>query len=191
MYQKKNFSKQIEQTANEAFERYWGMQENRSLKSIAELMKRPLRTVEMWSKKYNWSERIATRQEEINKKIAKETDETVQETKRMQFKIVKQAITKLLIRMQDQEKIGTLPDFSYNDLEKMLRHQLLLQGALYDQQPTINPLTFVSVNLSPAGQTLDSLLKSLTPEVRVEVIRAARKLSDKGNTINAGNANNK
>lgn len=161
-----------------AFALYFSLADSRSLEKVANELGIALRTLQRWSTQENWANRLKEKGKIIAKEIEEQTLETVANIKSRHAKIAKLVITQYLSQLNDMIKNGIKPDFDVSGLKKMMEHELLAVGALYDQTPTTNPVNLINVNLPPAAQEFRTLMMMLPPEAQIAVTTAIRRMKE-------------
>lgn len=115
----------------EAFEVYYYLGNDRSLKKVAEKVCRTERTVAGWSRAYNWVDRVKQREiedavnEGVNRLNAQTTDIKVR------YRIL---MNSLIERANKQVAEGSLAIKNISDLERVIKLDLLLMGEATDRQ---------------------------------------------------------
>ena len=108
----------------EAFEYYYGLGENRSLRLVSGEYKVSGKTAAKWSKSFNWQERIEQRDMENSRLLEKKTNNTIVNEKANYRKIIKAAIGKFVKNLQE----GKVDISSVQDAERLVKLDLLLMG---------------------------------------------------------------
>lgn len=108
----------------EAFEVYYGMGANRSLKTVSEKCNVSHIAVKKWSTAFNWTDRIVHRDNMNAKKLAKKTDNQIVKDKETYVKMIK-AMSGNVVK---DIKSGTLRVENVQDFERLIRLHLLLAG---------------------------------------------------------------
>tara|TARA_Y100000034_G_scaffold109053_1_gene139951 strand:- start:128 stop:661 length:534 start_codon:yes stop_codon:yes gene_type:complete len=108
----------------QAFEFYYGMGEKRTLRKTAKHMNVAVVTTKKWSKDFSWQNRIALRDDQNSKALAKKTDNLIIKDKENYIKIIKAMTGKAV---QDFRE-GLLRVEDVGDLERLIRLHLLLAG---------------------------------------------------------------
>lgn len=142
--------KQENSLQREAFEFYYTLGEQRSLKAVATHFKRTERTVAGWSSAFHWADRCT--QKALEEKNSKEKETAVLDVK-TRYRVLFNNL--IAVAMKDF-KAGKLKIKNINDLEKVAKLEL----ALID-----NPIDGVisgEVSLTAEDkQAVDSLLKEI------------------------------
>lgn len=138
----------------EAFEIYYHLGDIRSLKKVAEKVGRTERTVAGWSRDFNWVDRIRQRKiedaknEDRNALIAQTTDV------KTRYRIL---MNNLIAQASKKIADGSLGIRNVQDLERVVKLDLLLMGEATDRQDTTG-----ATELSQADkQRLDDIAKLL------------------------------
>lgn len=116
----------------EAFEYYYSLGTQRNLIAVHVWFKCGKRTVEIWSKAFNWQERVIQRDIELSKGLEKKTNTTILNEKANYRRIIK-------------ETIGKMEEISINntkDLETLVKLDLLLMGEATEKNETDNKIDF-------------------------------------------------
>ena len=108
----------------QAFEAYYSMGKQRSLKSVAEKMNVSHIAVKRWSTDFKWIEKIDHRDRVNANKLAKKTDNAIVKDKETYIKMIK-AMTGKAVRDIQKE---TLRVENVQDFERLIRLHLLLAG---------------------------------------------------------------
>lgn len=108
----------------EAFEFYYTLGKERSLKAVAEKFGVSDQAAKNWSKNFNWQYRVEQRDIELARKLQQKTDDIILATKADYRKIVKAGIAKWIANF----KAGKINPTSVSDLEKLVKLDLLLMG---------------------------------------------------------------
>lgn len=100
-----------------AFEIYYSMGKRRNMETVAERVNRSVRSIANWRRKYSWDDRIVQRELEDNVggSTAVKTD----------YRII---INMLMEEVADRIESGEIRAESIEDLEKLVRLDLLLMG---------------------------------------------------------------
>lgn len=158
----------------QAFHMYVAMGGDRSLVRLAKELKVPASRVRAWNTKNHWSSRLRDIDQRVAEKLKKEAEKSVIESvvaiKKRQADIAKIVISNMMKRLNQMIQDGIGLDFNVSDLEKMMKHELLVTGAA-TESTGINPVTLFNINLSAPAQKLDDVIQKLTPQTRMEVIR--------------------
>lgn len=164
--------------AERAFVEYLNLGAERSLEKLRQKIYQNssrmyhIDTIKKWSKKFNWQERIAKNNEKAAVINDEKHERSIADTRIRQEKIVDVAITALLTKLQEAKKNDNLPAFTYNDLEKILKHELLLKGIIKEQPAGMAPVSFVQINFSQHEKIISDALDLLPIEVRHMVCKA-------------------
>jgi len=108
----------------EAFEYYYSLGEERSLKSVARQFGVSERSVARWSKAFGWTGRVRRRDTENAQRLAEKTNATVVEVKANYRKIIQAAIATFVRRLKEKE----IAVESISDFERLVKMDLLLMG---------------------------------------------------------------
>ena len=140
----------------EAFEIYYALGDKRSLKAVAQQVNRTERCVAGWSRAYNWVDRVKQREiedarnEGINS-LNKQTTDI-----KTRYRIL---LNNLMAKASKQIAEGKLAIKNVQDLERVVKLDLLLMGEATDRQDTNNN---GSTELSKADKDrLDAIAKLL------------------------------
>jgi len=189
MEKKPKKHKEIKDFIEKAFQSYVAMGANRSLENLAKELKLNSNRVKSWSNRYGWAERLAEIAKRVSDKIRVESEKNIVESivhiKKRQADISKIVISTLMKRLNEIIKNGEIIDFSVSDLEKMMKHELLISGAISDQIG-VNPVTLFNIQFSPPAQRLDNLMQQLTPTARMEIIKILKQ-QNKNSQVNINN----
>lgn len=100
-----------------AFEIYYSMGKRRNMETVAERVNRSVRSIANWRRKYSWDDRIVQRELEDNVggSTAVKTD----------YRII---INMLMEEVADRIESGEIKVESIEDIEKLVRLDLLLMG---------------------------------------------------------------
>ena len=109
----------------EAFELYYSLGTKGSLQLVADKLGKNIRTVQGWSSKYNWADRVAQRALEVAKQAGLE--ELHRETLAIRAEYRK-AMDALLEQAYKDIQEGKLQIESIEDLELVIKLDLLLMG---------------------------------------------------------------
>ena len=138
----------------EAFETYYHLGDKRSLKKVAEQIDRTERTVAGWSRTYSWADRVKQREiedamnEGVNRLNAQTTDI------KTRYRIL---INSLMTKASQKVADGSLAIRNIQDLERVVKLDLLLMGEATDRQDNTG-----STELSKADKDrLDVIAKLL------------------------------
>lgn len=80
------------QRALAAFEIYFTMGDARSLRKLAETTKISYKTIEKWSVKFNWQDRVRKRNEEAAKALARQNDKQIFDDKMHYRDLIKKSL---------------------------------------------------------------------------------------------------
>ena len=111
----------------EAFEFYYGLGQQRSLKAVALHFTRSERTVAGWSRDYNWVDRC--KQKEIDEAEGKEKQGLTLDVKVTYRKL----LNNLLAVFNKDFREGKVKIKSIQDLERIIKLDLLLMGDAVDK----------------------------------------------------------
>ena len=183
-----------------AFEIYCAMPEgDRSYAKLRLLLRQDFgnitkRSIEMWSRRYHWQDKIKAAAEKMMEESAERAKKALSISslsviKEQQLKISQVAISQLLTKLRNDVNAGSPPEFSYSDLERFLRHQWLVVGGMKESLPAVNPINAIQVNLSPAGirfeEVITKMPKDMVKQILREKIAIERKQQHKTNIIKA------
>lgn len=138
----------------EAFEIYYHLGDNRSLKRVAEKVGRTERAVAGWSRAYNWVDRV--KQREIEDAVNAGTERLSAQTTdiKVRYRIL---MNNLIANASKRIADGTLVIRNIQDLERVVKLDLLLMGEATDRQDSTG-----STELSKADkERLDEIVKLL------------------------------
>lgn len=116
--------KQEKPLHRKAFEVYYALGEERSVRSVAKKMNKSATTIQNWSKSFNWKERVEIRDVTVTEAFEKKVVDTIVSLKADYHKIVKA----LIVSSIEDIKLGKLKINSVTDLEKMVTLSLTLMG---------------------------------------------------------------
>lgn len=140
----------------EAFEIYYALGDKRSLKAVAQQVNRTERCVAGWSRAYNWVDRVKQREiedarnEGINS-LNKQTTDI-----KTRYRIL---LNNLMAKASKQIAEGKLAIKNVQDLERVVKLDLLLMGEATDRQDNTGTS---STELSKADKDrLDAIAKLL------------------------------
>lgn len=111
----------------EAFEFYYGLGNQRSLKAVASHFNRSERTVAGWSRDLNWVDRV--KQKELDEAEGKEKQGLMLDVKVTYRKV----LNNLLAVFSKDFKEGKIKIKSIQDLERVIKLDLLLMGDAVDK----------------------------------------------------------
>ena len=162
--------------ADKAFNIYYALGTQRSLEKLRETMgkewgKISIKTLESWSIKYQWQSRIAEMARKVQAQTEKKLLRDTVEIKVRQQGIIDAALASILTRFKEAKEGGLLPEFTYQDLERILKHELLLHGIVKEGPPVVNPMQFMQINLTPEESRFKRAMLMLPPKQRYEIIR--------------------
>lgn len=120
--------------AQYGFEIYYALGDNRTHQKVAEIMNKSLPTVQGWSKKYNWTEKVKQRDYEILEKLRQKNTEMIIEDRTKYREIIKQAIEQFRQNLE-QGKVNVR---NITALEKLVKLDLLLTGQATEIQEVKN-----------------------------------------------------
>lgn len=140
----------------EAFEIYYQLGDSRSLKKVAEQVKRTERTVAGWSRAYNWVDRVSQREIEDAKNNA--TDKATLDSKTTDVKTRYRIMINNLMAMASRKIAkGELTIRNVQDFERVVKLDMLLMGEITERGEQIG-----STELSQADKDrLDTIAKLL------------------------------
>ena len=142
-----------------AFERYYALGDKRRLADLATEIKTSLTTIEDWSRKYDWQERIQLRDQEIARRLEQKTINSIVDDKAKFLNIVKASVAQYVARLntarlfytKDGRPIAEVYDIKGNklkiadvkinsprDLKDLIQTYLLLTGEGPQEDITIN-----------------------------------------------------
>ena len=138
----------------EAFELYYAMGEVRSLKKVAERVDRTERTVAGWSREIDWVDRVKQREIEDAKNNDKNALNSQTTDVKTRYRIL---INNLMANASRKIADGTLSIRNVQDLERVVKLDLLLMGESVDRQELVG-----ATELSQADKDrLDTIAKLL------------------------------
>ena len=138
----------------EAFEIYYALGEIRSLKRVAEQVKRTERTVAGWSRDFSWVDRVKQREIEEAKNADKNALNSQTTDVKTRYRIL---INNLMAQASKDIKEGKLKIRNSQDLERVIKLDLLLMGESTEREERIG-----STELSQADKDrLDEIAKLL------------------------------
>ncbi len=108
-----------------AFELYYSLGYDRSLQAVADKMGKNKRTIQNWSSKYNWENKVAQRSLEIAKQAGSERLHRETLAIRAQYR---RAIDTLFKQAYKDIRDGKLQIESVEDFECLVKLDLLLMG---------------------------------------------------------------
>ncbi|MBT9168571.1 MAG: hypothetical protein DDT19_01918 [Syntrophomonadaceae bacterium] len=108
----------------EAFDYYYALGAKRSLSALSSHLGYTLRTVENWSVKFSWQNRVEQRDIEIGRRLQQEMDETITAIKANYRRIIKEAVKRWVERF----KVEEINLSNVQDLERLIKLDLLLMG---------------------------------------------------------------
>ena len=138
----------------EAFEIYYHLGDDRSLKRVAEQVNRTERAVAGWSRAFNWVDRV--KQREIEDAVNEGTERLSAHTTdiKVRYRIL---INNLMAKASQMIASGSLYIKNIQDLERVVKLDLLLMGEATDRQDSTG-----STELSRADkERLDEIVKLL------------------------------
>lgn len=138
----------------EAFEIYYHLGDKRSLKLVAEKVNRTERAVAGWSRAHNWVDRV--KQREIEDAVNEGTNRLSAQTTdiKVRYRIL---MNNLIANASKRIADGTLVIKNIQDLERVVKLDLLLMGEATDRQDSTG-----STELSKADKDrLDEIVKLL------------------------------
>lgn len=109
----------------EAFEYYYSLGSSRSYPQVASQFTVSLTSVKKWAKSFNWQERVLDRDMKNARKLEKQTDETLLETKAKYLTIIQDTLQKYESALQSGDiKISSVKDLAtLANLEMSLREE--------------------------------------------------------------------
>lgn len=138
----------------EAFEIYYQMGDERSLKKVADKVDRTERCVAGWSRQFQWVDRVSQR--EIEEKKQDNAISVLAQTvdAKTKYRIL---MNNLIAHASKMIAKGELKIRNVQDLERVVKLDLLLMGEATDRQESNN-----KAELSPADvERLDEVIKLL------------------------------
>jgi len=102
-----------------AFEYYYGLGDSRTLSKVAKKFNRTLGSVEGWSSKLKWRDRVRQRELDVAANIAKEGFEQATEVNKRILSIIKASVDVKVVKGEDgEEEIVPLPIKNFSDAQK-------------------------------------------------------------------------
>ena len=140
----------------EAFEIYYQLGENRSLRKVADKVGRTERTVAGWSRTFNWVDRVNQREIEDAKNNA--TDKALLNSQTTDVKTRYRIMINNLMAMASRKIAkGELSIRNVQDFERVVKLDMLLMGEITEREERIG-----STELSQADkERLDTIAKLL------------------------------
>ena len=148
--------KQENSVQREAFEFYYGLGDQRSLKAVAIQFKRSERTVAGWSRAFNWVDRVSQREIEDSKNNALDKAMLNSHTTdvKTRYRIM---INNLMAKASKKIASGELTIRNVQDFERVVKLDLLLMGEITERGESIG-----TTELSKESkQRLDEIAKLL------------------------------
>jgi hypothetical protein len=142
----------------EAFEFYYSLGDSRNLKKVAQEFGVSDRTVEIWSKKYGWQERVVQKNIEVGKLLSDRMNEEIVTEKARYRALIKVVINDVVSSLK--EKDGTIKVKSIQDLERLIKLDLLLMG-----EATENTSSTVSQSVTMTAEDREDL-KTVVESIR-------------------------
>jgi hypothetical protein len=130
----------------EAFELYYSLGDKRSHKLVAEKIGRTERTIAGWSRSLNWVDRVKQREIEDAKNEALSTGALNSQTTEVKTRY-RLLLNNLIKKTADKIAKGELSIRNIQDLERVIKLDLLLMGEATDRQDNSG-----AVDLSPADR---------------------------------------
>ncbi len=137
----------------EAFEFYYNLGKQRSLKAVAIQFKRSERTIAGWSSKYSWMDRVA--QKDIDEAEGQEKQGLVLDVK-VRYR---QLFNSLITVFEKDFKAGKIKIKSIQDLERVVKLDLSMLEGAFDKVEGDGELT------DEDRAVLDGILNALQHEV--------------------------
>lgn len=116
--------KQEQRKHKEAFEMYYVMGDDRSMRKLAKALNISLTTINNWAQSFDWTSRIEVRDSAIGKELERKTNETVVEMKAKYHTFLKG----LIARAIEDFKNKHLGIEDVDDLIKVMKLDLELLG---------------------------------------------------------------
>lgn len=140
----------------EAFEIYYQLGDERTLRRVAEKVDRTERTIAGWSRSFNWVDRVAQREIEEGRNNAE--DRALLNSKTTDVKTrYRIMINNLMAQASRKIASGALAIKNVTDLERVIKLDLLLMGEITDREERVG-----STELSKADkERLDTIAKLL------------------------------
>lgn len=116
----KNPAKKENEVTLRAFEYYYSLGENRSLKQVAKKFGRKVGSIEHWSSSLGWADRIRERDLQIASEIAGEGFAQALEVNKTILRIVKASIDARIVKDEEtgEERVVALPVKNFSDAQK-------------------------------------------------------------------------
>ncbi|MFC1475814.1 hypothetical protein ACFLQW_02285 [Candidatus Zixiibacteriota bacterium] len=132
-----------------AFELYLALGEKRSHRQVAQQMDVSLATVKLWSRSFQWRERVGAREAEVARRIADRTLQSNVDEQDRNKRIVRMALVRLAKAIADGKVRMQL-----SDLDRLIRLQSYLEGP----PPEIDPADDLSeVDIRVLRQAVEAL----------------------------------
>lgn len=110
----------------QAFELYYAMGEDRTLKRVSAELNRGINTIQNWSSLFNWSDRIIARDNEIADKLALETKAEIIESKKDVLFIIRESISNMIQKDADLTRKAIL-EFKLKNVSDLKEAYLLME----------------------------------------------------------------
>lgn len=121
-------SKVIKGTENiemkEAFEYYYTLGGDRSLREVARKFNKSLTTIHKWNKSFNWQERCEIRDAENGRRLEERNNDTIVEVKAKYHKVLKALVGKFVEDLNN----GRIKIDKISDLVKIIELDMKLLG---------------------------------------------------------------
>lgn len=117
----------------DAFEFYYIMGDKRTLRAVAQEFTVSVQALARWNKDFDWQNRIKLRDRKIAEKVEKKTDDDIVKTKARYRKIIRLLIDKANEKIKD----GTLNPEDIQDVERMMKLDMLMLGEATERQAII------------------------------------------------------
>lgn len=138
----------------EAFEIYYHMGDKRSLRAVADKVERTERTIAGWSRAFSWVDRVKQREIEDARNMGGEALNSQTTDVKTRYRIL---MNNLMARASTKIVEGTLGIRNIQDLERVVKLDLLLMGESTDRQDST-----ATTELSKADKDrLDAIAKLL------------------------------
>lgn len=116
--------KQEQKKHKEAFEMYYAMGDERSMRKLAKALNTSLTTVNNWAQSFDWTSRIEVRDAQVGRMLEAKTNETVVEMKAKYHTFLKGLIARAIENFKEK----TLNIEDIDDLVKVIKLDLELLG---------------------------------------------------------------
>jgi hypothetical protein len=142
---------------HEAFEYYYSLGHDRSFDKVGDKFGFTPRTITEWSRRFGWQERIIQYDIESSQKLKEKTIDAVVQEKANYRKIIKKMVGDIVDALKD----GKFKAKNVQDLERLIKLDLLLMGEITDKTEVKQDIGLTREDREAVNSLIDVMSKNL------------------------------